>query len=148
MDFAGAGRADIGVGRQRRIAFGAQRGFVQRTVSAGQAKRLLLRKQPHQPQRLHVGRQGKSPAGQPVQRITPQSLQLQCSDPGMVKMAQRQGLRGQAGSAAQGPAGPDLVSIAGQQTLVGQHQQAGGKTKLLIQVNGQRAQNVLFGCQL
>jgi hypothetical protein len=139
---AQAGHSSLS-GRQGQVAFGAQgRVLGQRLV--GLALGLLLGKQAHQAQRLHIGPQGKPPAGQAPAGL----VQLQRAHAGMVEMAQRQARQRRCRPRPRGPGGPFAGGVAGQQAAVGQGQQALGKTKLAVQVNHQGAQNVLFGCKL
>jgi hypothetical protein len=99
-------------------------------------RRGLLRKQAHQPQGLHVGGQGETPARQAPAAF----VKLQRADARMVEMAQGQGgnAAGQ-GFLGQNPAlpGPGF-RVLGHQAPVGQHQQTPGKPKLRVQVNQHR----------
>ena len=103
----------------------------------------LLRKQPHQAQRLHIGSQGKAPAGKPLVAL----MQLQGAHTGVVKMTQIQRWQPVCGVPNR-PAGPVALWAAGQQAALCQGQQALGKTKLRIQVNHQGGQNVFLSCEL
>ena len=118
--------------------------FASRHCRARTAACLLLYKQPHQPQRLHVGTEGKPPAGKPVLAI----VQLDRADAGMIEMAQLQPLRWRLAWRQNVPAGPALAWAEGKQAPVGQGQQALGKAQLLVQVNRQSAQNVLLTGEL